>query len=286
MKYFAKIYTPITRGKKALRTMGEGDEAILNLSVSFAQGLLGLGYLGHLEGCLCSASPQTQQGRIETKNPAVSGVHLTEALCGPKTIGAPLHTAFNTQRATIKSPRKTATGRPFQLCLREGTHLRKHAPRKQSNCHSSHDILRKELTKLQIGTQIHTYTLGDRQTWAQFWNLFQEVQIVAYNSHLSNKAKGEATILPMSKSQVFTSQLNCLFWMWMRPRSNWYPISRTVSSERSLKGWWLNKTKVLYTGLRIYHELNMNFKKHGRQRRVAGTSRFKSVLSRATFAIA
>lgn len=33
MKYFIKIYTPITRGKKALRTMGEGDEAILNKSL-------------------------------------------------------------------------------------------------------------------------------------------------------------------------------------------------------------------------------------------------------------
>lgn len=33
MKYFVKIYTSITRGKKALRTMGEGDEAILNKSL-------------------------------------------------------------------------------------------------------------------------------------------------------------------------------------------------------------------------------------------------------------
>lgn len=46
MKYFAKIYTPITRGKKALRTMGKGDEAILNFSASFAQAPPGTGFRG------------------------------------------------------------------------------------------------------------------------------------------------------------------------------------------------------------------------------------------------
>lgn len=38
-------------------------------------------------------------------------------------------------------------------------------------------------------------------------NLFQEVQIVAYNSHLSNKAKGEVTRLSVSKVESLSPKL-------------------------------------------------------------------------------
>lgn len=69
MKYFAKIYTPIPRGKKALRTMGEGDEAILNLPVSFAQVPPGTGLPGALRGLPLFSKPSDTARENEDKEP-------------------------------------------------------------------------------------------------------------------------------------------------------------------------------------------------------------------------